>query len=35
MEQKRAEKLQKMKDELNLSDAQVAQIKSLQDKKNS
>ena len=33
MEQKRAEKLQKMKDELNLSDAQVAQIKSLQDKK--
>ena len=33
MEQKRAEKLQEMKAELNLSDAQVAKIKSLQDQK--
>lgn len=33
MEQMRAEKLQKMKTELNLSDQQVAKIKSLQDKK--
>lgn len=33
MEQKRAEKLQSMKSELNLSDAQVTKIKSLQDAK--
>lgn len=33
MEQKRAEKLAKMKAELNLSDAQVSQIKALQEKK--
>ena len=33
MEQKRAEKLKEMKAELNLTDSQVAQIKSLQDKK--
>ncbi len=33
MEQKRAEKLQSMKTELNLSDAQVAKIRSLQDQK--
>ncbi|MBU8882672.1 hypothetical protein CBW16_08020 [Flavobacteriaceae bacterium JJC] len=33
MEQKRAEKLKMMKTELNLTDAQVAKIKALQDKK--
>ena len=33
MEQKRAEKLQSMKTELNLSDAQVAKIRTLQDEK--
>lgn len=33
MEQKRAEKLKMMKSELNLTDAQVAKIKTLQDKK--
>ena len=33
MEQKRAEKLQSLKTELNLSDAQVVQIKALQDKR--
>lgn len=33
MEQKRAEKLKMMKSELNLTDAQVAKIKALQDKK--
>ena len=33
MEQKRAEKLKMMQSELNLSDAQVSQIRELQDKK--
>jgi len=32
-EQKKAERLQKMKQELNLSDAQVAQIKALHERK--